>query len=269
MWSSAFDPLSLPAGPGGALAPRSTPPQLGGRPGDASHAGTPLSDTTTTSSSSPGLLIPGIGPLHQQTGGGISGSAANMLECCPSDLSQGWGSTGSGTSVSGQTTPSMSSFLQSVDQVSRGSAFVLSNPPLAALHNMTEMKMPPASSGLSSSTPGAVYTSMSQAALKQMALNAAGTPHGIQDILSRSHSALAAHYGQLTAGLPRLNLSQAGGGVGGVYLGSSPAAAAAAASRFPKPLAELPGRSPIYWPGVLQNPANWRPQGEYGEYAGI
>lgn len=41
----------------------------------------------------------------------------------------------------------------------------------------------------------------------------------------------------------------------------SPAAAAAAAAvaagRYPKPLAELPGRTPIFWPGVVQGPP-WR-----------
>ena len=174
----------------------------------------------------------------------------------------------------------VASFLQSVgDQVSRSSAFVLSNPPLAALHNMTEMKVPPASAGLmgcgggnaggggnantgsmggmggnaGAASTGQFYAGMSQAALKQMAL--AGTPHGIQDILSRSHTALAAHYNSLTAGLPRLNLNGAPH-----YLNSAAVSAVSAAGRFPKPLAELPGRSPIYWPGVLQNPA-WRPAG--------
>ena len=181
---------------------------------------------------------------------GTTAGSLTMLECCssePTSVGQGWG---------GSQNPSVASFLQNVDQVSRGSAFVLSNPPLAALHNMTEMKVPPVSSSLMCSSQNPVYTSMSQAALKQMALNssAAGTPHGIHDILTRNHSALAAHYGQLT-GLPRLNV---GGSPGGVYLNS------AVASRFPKPIAELPGRTPIYWPGVLQNPA-WRPTGVYGK----
>ncbi|MEJ1276763.1 NK6 homeobox 1 [Cricetulus griseus] len=35
------------------------------------------------------------------------------------------------------------------------------------------------------------------------------------------------------------------------------AAAVAAVGRYPKPLAELPGRTPIFWPGVMQSPP-WR-----------
>uniref|UniRef100_A0A493TH05 NK6 homeobox 1 n=1 Tax=Anas platyrhynchos platyrhynchos TaxID=8840 RepID=A0A493TH05_ANAPP len=45
---------------------------------------------------------------------------------------------------------------------------------------------------------------------------------------------------------------------GGHAAGRSPAAAAAAAAvaagRYPKPLAELPGRTPIFWPGVYRTP---------------
>uniref|UniRef100_A0A8C0J7H3 NK6 homeobox 1 n=2 Tax=Chelonoidis abingdonii TaxID=106734 RepID=A0A8C0J7H3_CHEAB len=41
----------------------------------------------------------------------------------------------------------------------------------------------------------------------------------------------------------------------GLYF--SPSAAAVAVGRYPKPLAELPGRTPIFWPGVMQSPP-WR-----------
>ncbi|XP_017282894.1 homeobox protein Nkx-6.1, partial [Kryptolebias marmoratus] len=41
----------------------------------------------------------------------------------------------------------------------------------------------------------------------------------------------------------------------GLYF--SPGAAAVAVARYPKPLAELPGRTPIFWPGVMQSP-HWR-----------
>ncbi|KAL8576263.1 hypothetical protein ACOMHN_006186 [Nucella lapillus] len=101
------------------------------------------------------------------------------------------------------------------------SAFVLSSPPLAALHNLTEMKFPSSSS---SSFQDYQHTMM------QMAMASGSTPHGINDILSRPHALW-----------PRLG--------SGMYLGSPQL-------RFPK-LAELPGRQPIYWPGVLSQP--WRP----------
>ncbi|CAG5134986.1 unnamed protein product [Candidula unifasciata] len=109
------------------------------------------------------------------------------------------------------------------------SAFLLSSPPLAALHNLTEMKFPSSSSSFLSQD-------YSPNTLKQMQLamsQALSTPHGISDILGRPHA---------TFGLPRLNSD--------IYLGHP--------GRFPK-LAELPGRPPIYWPGVMSEP--WRPSG--------
>ena len=128
----------------------------------------------------------------------------------------------------------------------QSSLSVLSSPPLAALHNMTEMKVPSSSSSL--------LTPYSQgAALKQGAFSApAATPHSIQDILARQATSQAFHSG-LAALQPRLNSTAAG-----LYLNS----AAAAANRFPKPLADIPGRTPIYWPGMLQGPAAWRHSGE-------
>lgn len=108
-------------------------------------------------------------------------------------------------------------------------AFILSSPPLAALHNLTEMKFP-------SSASSYLPQDYSPDTLKQMqaAMSyALSTPHGINDILSRPNGSL---------GLPRLNNN--------MYLGHQ--------TRFQK-LAELPGRPPIYWPGMLPQP--WRPPG--------
>ncbi|CAL1525930.1 unnamed protein product [Lymnaea stagnalis] len=128
--------------------------------------------------------------------------------------------------------PSMASILNmnhqsSIETSRQQSAFVLSSPPLAALHNLTEMKFPSTSSSFLSQDYSPDTLKQMQAAMS----HALSTPHGINDILSRPHAAL---------GLPRLSTS--------MYLGHQ--------TRFPK-LAELPGRPPIYWPGVLPQP--WRP----------
>ena len=56
--------------------------------------------------------------------------------------------------------------------------------------------------------------------------------------------------GGLLGGLPRLNGLASSAGV---YFGP----AAAVARGYPKPLAELPGRPPIFWPGVVQG-SPWR-----------
>lgn len=116
----------------------------------------------------------------------------------------------------------------------RQSAFVLSSPPLAALHSMTEMKTP--TSG--GSPPGLTnpYSSYSQSTLKQfsLAMSQAATSHRITDILSRQPLL------QNPLGLSQLN--------SGMYLNSQ--------NGFK--LAELPGKPPIYWPGVVGGPA-WRP----------
>ncbi|KAJ7400498.1 Homeobox protein Nkx-6.1 [Pitangus sulphuratus] len=101
----------------------------------------------------------------------------------------------------------------------------------------------------------------------------AATPHGINDILSRpsmplpgaaiasaSPSASSAAPAGLLAGLPRFgSLSPPPPPPPTLYFspGAAAAAAAVAAGRYPKPLAELPGRTPIFWPGVMQSPP-WR-----------
>lgn len=127
----------------------------------------------------------------------------------------------------------------------RQGAFVLSSTPLAALHNMTEMK-----------TTLFPYSLQNPASFKAPALGGLGatqiplgTPHGISDILGRP----GCTPGNLLSGLPRLNGLSAS--TAGMYF--NPAAAAAAVSRYPKPLAELPGRPPIFWPGVMQS-SPWR-----------
>lgn len=122
-------------------------------------------------------------------------------------------------------------------ETQRQSAFVLSSPQLAALHNMTEMKTP-----RSCSSPPNLqnpYTNFSQTSLKQLslAMSQAGTSHRISDILNRPHV-------QNPLGLPQLNAS--------MYLNSQ--------AGFK--LAELPGRPPIYWPGMIGGP-NWRQPGKY------
>ncbi|XP_037353291.1 homeobox protein Nkx-6.2 [Talpa occidentalis] len=124
----------------------------------------------------------------------------------------------------------------------RPGAFVLGSAPLAALHNMAEMK-----------TSLFPYALQGPAGFKAPALGGLGaplplgTPHGISDILGRPVGAAG---GGLLGGLPRL------GGLAssaGVYFGP----AAAVARGYPKPLAELPGRAPIFWPGVVQG-SPWR-----------
>ncbi|GAB6031567.1 nK6 homeobox [Chamberlinius hualienensis] len=131
-----------------------------------------------------------------------------------------------------------------MDAASRQSAFVLSNPPLAALHTMTEMK----SAILHSyaNTPGLKPgTSVMPSGHSQ----ANATPHGINDILNRQTSAAFA-----VGSLPRLNLNMGSG----MYF--NPAAAAAAAASFTKPgsLADFAARPSLYWPSMMQSPAVWR-----------
>lgn len=124
----------------------------------------------------------------------------------------------------------------------RPGAFVLGSAPLAALHNMAEMK--------ASLFP---YALQGPAGFKAPTLGGLGaqlplgTPHGISDILGRPVGAAG---GGLLGGLPRLNGLASSAGV---YFGP----AAAVARGYPKPLAELPGRPPIFWPGVVQG-SPWR-----------
>ncbi|XP_029283131.1 homeobox protein Nkx-6.1-like isoform X2 [Cottoperca gobio] len=156
---------------------------------------------------------------------------------------------------------------------SRQSAFLLSTPPLAALHSMTEMKTPlysayPLSStspATTSPNPGGMAVSSpgmksSAAGLGSPQLCSSATPHGINDILSRPPAAIAAAAAAsssagIFSGLPRFS-SLSPPPPPGLYF-SPGAAAAVAVARYPKPLADLPGRTPIFWPGVMQSP-HWR-----------
>ncbi|XP_062991660.1 homeobox protein Nkx-6.1 [Elgaria multicarinata webbii] len=203
-----------------------------------------------------------------------------------------------------------------MDGSPRQSAFLLSSPPLAALHSMAEMKTPlypaaayplpsPAAAAAGPSGPSSLSSSSSSSSSASAspspplgsptpaglrphsagALSALGcpppqlsaaTPHGINDILSRpsmpplgaaaassSSSASAAASTSaspaagLLAGLPRFSSLSPPPPPPGLYFSPSAAAAVAAVGRYPKPLAELPGRTPIFWPGVMQSPP-WR-----------
>uniref|UniRef100_A0A3B3ZGG6 Homeobox domain-containing protein n=1 Tax=Periophthalmus magnuspinnatus TaxID=409849 RepID=A0A3B3ZGG6_9GOBI len=126
---------------------------------------------------------------------------------------------------------------------SRQSAFLLSTPPLAALHSMTEMKTPlyPAYP-LSSSGPNSSTSPQCSSA----------TPHGINDILNRPSTSSST--GSSAVGSSTFS-SLSPPPPPGLYF--SPSAAAVAVARYPKPLADLPGRTPIFWPGVMQSP-HWR-----------
>ncbi|CAO2639182.1 Homeobox protein Nkx-6.1 [Lemmus lemmus] len=130
----------------------------------------------------------------------------------------------------------------------RQSAFLLSSPPLAALHSMAEMKTPLYPGGLKPPATGG----LSSLSSPPQQLSAA-TPHGINDILSRPSMPVASG---LLAGLPRFSSLSPPPPPPGLYFSPS-AAAVAAVGRYPKPLAELPGRTPIFWPGVMQSPP-WR-----------
>ena len=162
---------------------------------------------------------------------------------------------------------------------SRQGAFLLNTPPLAALHSMTEMKTPlypayPLSSTASptatSPNPGGVAVAVSSPGIKTSGIGSpqqyggtAATPHGINDILSRPSmglvaagvvAAAASSSAGILSGLPRFSsLSPPPPPPHGLYF--SPGAVAV--SRYPKPLADLPGRTPIFWPGVMQSP-HWR-----------
>ncbi|KAM6902425.1 homeobox protein Nkx-6.1 [Xenentodon cancila] len=170
---------------------------------------------------------------------------------------------------------------------SRQSAFLLSTPPLAALHSMTEMKTPlypayplpstgpsastspattsPNPGGMAVSSPGIKSSAGLSSGLGSPQQCSSATPHGINDILNRPSAssagttvavaaASASSSAGLLSGLPRFS-SLSPPPPPGLYF--SPSAAAVAVARYPKPLAELPGRTPIFWPGVMQSP-HWR-----------
>ncbi|CAD5116520.1 DgyrCDS5399 [Dimorphilus gyrociliatus] len=143
---------------------------------------------------------------------------------------------------------SVANLLQGMTE--RRDAFVLNNPPLAALHNMTEMKTPNSCASLCSHP---LKTSPPSFSL-------ASTPHGIQDILNLSRTSQTL--------LPHLNSS---------LQQPRPPIYPPTSTRFSK---DLP-KSPLscYWPtqnsatisnlqssaGSSSQAAIWRTQSEYVE----
>ncbi|XP_064485112.1 homeobox protein Nkx-6.2-like [Ornithodoros turicata] len=140
---------------------------------------------------------------------------------------------------------SMLSMLNVNMESSRPNAFLLGNPPLAALHSMADLK---------ASASQAHYTPASQPLKPQTALScaytmASGTPHGINDILGRpiGQTAVGPAASLSAIGLPRFGL-----GVGaGMYFNP-------ANGLHKMGLSDLPGRPHLYWPSVVQNPSLWR-----------
>ncbi|XP_077478011.1 homeobox protein Nkx-6.1-like [Stigmatopora argus] len=138
-----------------------------------------------------------------------------------------------------------------------------------------------ASPATTSPNPGGMAASSSpglkSSGLGSPQLCSSATPHGINDILNRPRAApssASASLGVLGALQPRFGSLSPGPGPpppppppppqpppppAGLYFSAAAAAAAAAAAmvRYPKPLSELPGRSPIFWPGVMQG-THWR-----------
>ncbi|XP_014669860.1 PREDICTED: homeobox protein Nkx-6.2-like [Priapulus caudatus] len=123
---------------------------------------------------------------------------------------------------------------------SRQSAFMVGNPPLAALHTMTEMKQSlmqqngyPCS--VNNGNNSSVMSQVGKTSMNYAAYTLA-TPHGINDILNRPGIAAGV---APSLQLPHLSLSPAG-----MYF-------ATGAARFAgKPMGELPSRPHLYWPGI-------------------
>ncbi|XP_013774538.2 homeobox protein Nkx-6.2-like [Limulus polyphemus] len=135
------------------------------------------------------------------------------------------------------TTASASSMLSMLNmnmEASRQNAFFLGNPPLAALHNISDIKANPMSPYPSTQT------------LKP---SAHGTPHGINDILGRPLPTSAQALSTLGA-LPRFSLGM--GAAASMYFNP------ANGSLHKLGLGDLPARPHLYWPGMVQNPALWR-----------
>ena len=169
----------------------------------------------------------------------------------------------------------MLSLLTSMDQHNK----LVLNPPLAALHTMTDMKnrYPPAKSvsphsppqlspqGLPSpqenhhlspvsypnqtSPSNSIYSSYSTPTSPSSCIaTTLANPHGIENILSRPGPFNSTTAGGLTMGTMG-SLSRLGGPMSGLYGGLA------------GKMAELARPSSIYWPGVqnmLQNPLFWR-----------
>lgn len=129
----------------------------------------------------------------------------------------------------------------------------MSSQPLMALHNMADgMKAPAGGGGTGVFSPAPQYNQNANAynSIKNLSPTSnsmLGTPHGISDILRASMAA-----GLNPLGLNSLNTNMHIAN----YLNSS-SSSSSPANRYPKPMTELPGRSPVYWPSGMLNPA-WR-----------
>ena len=159
----------------------------------------------------------------------------------------------SAQTAAGCSPPGISSLLNTMDSHhhhQRTSAFMFSSPPLVALHNMAESKVPVTSSAPGSTT-AAILSQPNPYTTSGLGLSssfkAPGLSHGIHDILMPRHLP-GGHFGQLS--MPRINMN----GATNMYFNST------AASRFPKPIADLPNRPPVYWPGMMQG-SPWRTAG--------
>ncbi|CDQ60295.1 unnamed protein product [Oncorhynchus mykiss] len=144
---------------------------------------------------------------------------------------------------------------------SRQSAFLLSTPPLAALHSMAEMKTPlypayPLSSTGPASSTSPTATSPNPGGIPVSSPGIKPSSGIRPSILSPGAAAAVAASSSagILSGMPRFS-SLSPPPPHGLYF--SPSAAAVAVARYPKPLTDLPGRTPIFWPGVMQSP-HWR-----------
>ena len=188
----------------------------------------------------------------------------------------------------------MLSLLTSMDQHNK----LVLNPPLAALHTMTDIKnrYPPPSKSISphsppqlspqgipspqdshhhlspssypnnpTSPPCSIYTSYSTPTSPSSCIaTTLANPHGIENILSRPSPFITTSTGGLTMGSmgPMGGFSRLGGPMGGLYGGLA------------GKMAELARPSSVYWPGVqgmLQNPLFWRErlQASHGGYTAV
>lgn len=180
----------------------------------------------------------------------------SMLECCGGPSADGSAAplqySTSGAVSTGHDSAAAAAAAAGMALLDRQNSFILHNPPLAALHNMTQSKVPASPLPTSAAAAAAAAAAASSSSLYCSKQQFAGFPvtHSIHDILSRPPQ------------LPRLT---------NMYLNNQSAVAAAvsAAGRLGKPLGELPGHSPVYWPGGLgpslpgTAPNPWRPPSEY------
>ncbi|RWS22507.1 homeobox protein Nkx-6.2-like protein [Leptotrombidium deliense] len=145
--------------------------------------------------------------------------------------------------------------------------------PLSALHTMADLKSQAnaaaAAAVAASTASGSNYrvTNSPNSILKSCVTSAAspsssssssasGTPHGINDILSRPATLttpVTAALGPLASALPRFSLNAAAVAAGGMYF----APTNGNLHKLAAGLSDLSGRH-LYWPSMVQNQALWR-----------